>query len=141
MLIIVKKNINGAKTQRVVREGYPKRNEIKIIILQHSYCAFVCALGVCGIELESLADHAIALGLVAVGVGIHSGAAAVEFLVGDFKIDTAGENVKFDDVAVLDECKSTVRSSLGANVSYRQTRCAAGETSVGDEGAFVAQMF
>lgn len=90
--------------------------------LQNPYCALVGTCGMSSVELESLADHAVALGFVAVGVGIHCGAATIKFLIGDFEVDAAGENVKFNDVTVLNECKCTMRGSLGAYMTNRQTR-------------------
>lgn len=73
-------------------------------------------------------------------VGFLLGAACGEFLIGDAHGDAATRDVDVDDVAVTHQGYVASGSSLGRDVTDRESGSASRETSVGNQGALLAEM-
>ena len=68
-------------------------------------------------------------------------AAAGEFFVGHGKVDAAVGDVDFNGVALVHQADGAAFCGFGRGVPDAQTRCAARETPVGEQGAGFAQAF
>ena len=98
-----------------------------------------CHSGVC---LQSLGHHAVAVfRLPSLGAaGFHFLAACGEFVVGELHVDAAVRNVDFDDVARVHEADVTLVGGFRRSVADGEAAGTAGETTVGEQGAGLAEV-
>ncbi len=72
--------------------------------------------------------------------GFHFLTAGGEFFVGEFHVDGAVRNVDFDDVACVHETDVTLVGGFRRSVANGETARTAGEATVGEEGAELAEV-
>ena len=72
--------------------------------------------------------------------GFHFLAACGQLFVGELHVDAAVRDVDFDDVARVHEADVTLVGGFRRGVADGKSACTAGETTVGEEGAGLAEV-
>ena len=109
---------------------------------QIANCTLVSGRCHSGVSLQSLGHHAISLlRLPSLGAaGFHFLAAFGEFVVGELHVDAAVRNVDFNHVARVHEADVTLVGGFRRSVADGEAARTAGEASVGEEGAGLAEV-